>query len=579
MSSIDSQASAAAAAASRRPFRVCFFFNAQRHQLLHGISTAVELARRPGFEAHVVSPSAEHVAYARELVARLGGAPVVFSTASPTLLTALRGLTGAAVPPKVVSLGLLARQLNRFDAIALPERTSILLRRLGARDPLYVHLDHGAGDRAAGFDPRIRDFDFVLMAGEKHRERLAREGLIRPDRHAVVGYPKFEAADAVRNAEWRPFDDRRPTVLYNPHFSKLGSWDAFGERVLQAFAAQDRYNLIVAPHVRLMDGRGRQARWRELAQAYASHRHIHIDTGSDRCIDMTYTTLADVYLGDVSSQVYEFLRTPRPCISLDAHGVDWADDENYAHWRFGPVVREPEQLLDAADLAVAGHWRFLPQQIEGFDATFAGGAETASVRAAQAIADFVAGQRGAKARTRRSGAALRQAAMLALAAGGGWMANAAIEREPAPQATGPGFVDEAVTSHRTSLIRAAMKSQPEVRQFDAAEIQAATGILVPRLPATLRLADVQIYPSNWGPIVQIAATTDRGEAVSFVAMRVDTPAGAKPILDSHKGERVAYWEDRGQAYGIVGAIPAKRLLRLAAELAGGERAPARGRVS
>lgn len=578
MSSIDSQASASAAAASERPFRVCFFFNAQRHQLLHGISTAVELARTEGFEAHVVSPSAEHVAYAREIVERLGGAPVVFSTASPALLRALRGLTGAAVPPKVLSLGLLARRLNGFDAIALPERTSILLRRLGARDPLFVHLDHGAGDRAAGFDPRIRDFDFVLMAGEKHRERLSREGLVRPGRHAVVGYPKFEAADAARDAGWRPFDDLRPTVLYNPHFSKLGSWDAFGEKVLRVFAAQDRYNLIVAPHVRLMDGRGRQARWSELAQAYAGHRHIHIDTGSDRCIDMTYTTFADVYLGDVSSQVYEFLRTPRPCVFLDARGVDWAGDENYAHWRFGPVVRDPGALLETVDVAVAGHWRFLPQQIEGFDATFATAPETASARAARAIADFVSRERGARAKPRRRSSGLRQAAMLALAAGGGWLAHAAIERASAPQASASGFVDEAVTSHRTSLIRAAMKSQPDVRQFDAAEIRAATGILVPRLPATLRLADVQIYPSHWGPIVQITATTDRGESVSFVAMRVDTPAGTKPILETHKGERVAYWEDRGQAYGVVGTIPAKRLLRLAAELAGGS-APASGRVS
>ena len=571
MSSIDS-------ATPGRPFRVCFFFNAQRHQLLHGISTAVELARTPGFEAHVVSPSGEHVAYAREIVERLGGGPVVFSTASPALLTALRGVTGAAVPPKVLSLGLLARRLNGFDAIALPERTSILLRRLGVRDPLFVHLDHGAGDRAAGFDTRIREFDFVLMAGEKHRERLAREGLIRPGGHAVVGYPKFEAADAVRDAGWRPFDDLRPTVLYNPHFSNLGSWDPLGERVLQAFAAQDRYNLIVAPHVRLMDGRGPQARWRELARAYAGHRHIHIDTGSDRCIDMTYTTLADVYLGDVSSQVYEFLQTPRPCVFLDAHGVDWADDENYAHWRFGPVVREPGRLLETLDTAIAGHWRFLPQQIEGFDATFATAPETASSRAAGAIAAFVARERHSRPLGRGACHGLHQAAMLALAAGGGWMAHAAVERAPAPGASAPGFVDEAVLSHRTSLIRAAMKSQPEVRQFDAAEIRAATGILVPQLPATLRLADVQIYPSQWGPIVQIAATTDRGEAVSFVAMRVDTPAGAKPILDSHKGERVAYWEDRGQAYGIVGAIPAKRLLRLAAELAGAG-APTSGRVS
>lgn len=561
-----------------KPLRICFFFNAQRHQLLHGISTAVEVARTAGFEAHVVSPSPEHIAYAREIVARLGGAPIVFLIANPALLAALQRLTGAAVPPKVMSLGLLARQLNAFDAIALPERTSILLRRLGADAPLYIHLDHGAGDRAAGFDPRIRDFDLVLMAGEKHRERLAREGLIHPGRHAVVGYPKFDAADAARDPAWRPFDNRRATVLYNPHFSELGSWDRFGETVLETFAAQDRFNLIVAPHVRMMDGRLRRARWQALAEAYAGCHHIRIDTGSDRCIDMTYTAAADLYLGDVSSQVYEFLRTPRPCVFLDAHGIDWAQDENYGHWRFGPVVRDPAALLYELDKAIVGHWRFLDDQIAGFDDTFSESTERASVRAAEAITTFVARERRVT-RPARMGV-MRHAATLAVAAGAGWLAHGVVAPPTAPTATAPGFVDEVLTSHRTSLIRAAMKSQPEIRQLDPVEIHAATGILVPRLPASLRLADVQIYPSDWGPIVQIAAATDRGEPVSIVAMRVDTPAGAKPILETRRSQRIAYWEEKGQAYGIVGAIPAKRLLSLAAELAGSERAPRpAGRVS
>lgn len=121
------------------------------------------------------------------------------------------------------------------------------------RRPHFIHLDHGAGDRAAGFDRRIRHFDFVLMAGQKHRERLLAERLIRPHAHAVVGYPKFEAADAVCRTDWRPFDNDLPTVLYNPHFSPLGSWASCGEHVLQAFASQERYNLILAPHIRLLD--------------------------------------------------------------------------------------------------------------------------------------------------------------------------------------------------------------------------------------------------------------------------------------------------------------------------------------
>jgi len=547
--------------AAAAPTRVCFFFNAQRHQLLHGISTAVELSRRPGFEVHVWATNDEHIAYAQAATERLGGARIVFTAAGPTLLDALRRATGASTPPKILSLALLAHRLNSFDAIAVPERTSILLKRLGATAPRYIHLDHGAGDRAAGFDRRIREFDMVLMAGEKHRERLGREGLIHPGRHAVAGYPKFDAADAMRDPAWRPFANSRPTVLYNPHFSALGSWDVFGEALLRAFAGQDRYNLIVAPHVRMLDGKVQKARWRSLIEAYGALPHIHIDTGSDRCIDMTYTTLADIYVGDVSSQVYEFLRTPKPCVFLDGHGVDWQADENYAHWRFGPVLGSPERVLETVDYAVGGHWRFLEAQIEGFDATFAHDAEPASRRAARAMADYLAAQPRIVANPRPRRAA--QAAALVLAAAGGWAAHA-VATPPAV----PTFVDEAVSSHQTTLIRAAMRSQPEVPLLDRVEIREATGIRLPTLPAAWRLADVQVYPADWGPIVHVAAVTERGEPVSLVATRlVDTPASRTPILQSHKGDRVAYWEEDGQAYGLVGAIPARRLLRLAAELA------------
>jgi hypothetical protein len=367
--------------------QVCFFFNAQRHQLLHGIGTAVELARSSGFDVYVVSPAEGHIAYARGVVERLGGAPITFVHTRSRLLDWAMRRTGSVVPPKLLSLVLLARWLDRFDAICLPERTSIVLKRIGVRRPRFIHLDHGAGDRAAGFDRRIRHFDFVLMAGAKHRERLMAERLIVPGHHAVVGYPKFEAADAIRDGGWYPFAERRPVVLYNAHFSKLGSWDACAEAVLAAFAAQDRYNLLVAPHVRLLDSRQARGRWCALLDRYEALGHIHIDRGSDRAIDMTHTTLADLYLGDVSSQVYEFLRRPRPCLFLDAHGIDWQGDENYGHWRFGEVISGAADLMPAVDRAFAEHARYAAFQHEGLGQTFAddGGAACA----ARAIAGYL----------------------------------------------------------------------------------------------------------------------------------------------------------------------------------------------
>lgn len=368
--------------------RICFYFNAQRHQLLHGIATAVAMARLPGHAVFVVSPAQGHIDYARKLVGLLGGAPIRFVQPRSRLLSAGMRWRGSVVPPKRLALIVLARWLNGFDAIAVPERNSTTLKKIGVLRPKLIHIDHGAGDGAAGFDPRIRHFDFVLMAGRKHRERLMAEGLIKPGKYAVVGYPKFEAADAIRDDGWRPFSNGLPNILYNPHFCELGSWEQCGEQILEDFAAQDRYNLILAPHVRLLDRKEGRNRWSALLDRYEGHPHIHIDRGSDRLIDMTYTTLADLYLGDISSQVYEFLRVPRPCLFLNPQGVEWRANANYAHWHFGEVLDHGGRLMDAVDRAFVDHSRYLPAQQRGVAATFRAGGGAAL--AARTMAAYLA---------------------------------------------------------------------------------------------------------------------------------------------------------------------------------------------
>ena len=89
-----------------------------------------------------------------------------------------------------------------------------------------------------------------------------------------------------------------------------------------------------------------------------------IDLGSNRLFDMSYTSGADLYLGDVSSQVYEFLATPRPCLFLNAHEVDWAGDPDYLFWTLGDVIDDLADLPKALDQAAARHPRYIDAQRE-----------------------------------------------------------------------------------------------------------------------------------------------------------------------------------------------------------------------
>ncbi len=371
--------------------RVAFLFNAQAHQILHGITTAEALALDWQVEVDILSASATHLDLARALTCGDSHRLLRFDRIGSRLLHRMADLMHSAVPPKLLTLAAVRRRLNRYDAIALPERTSTIMRRFGVVRPRLIHVDHGAGDRAAGFDRRIARFDFALIAGEKQRRRMLAEGLIRPDAHAVVGYPKFEAIDRLRDPHWTPFADDRPIVLYNPHFSmKLGSWPRHGVEIVDRIVRDGRFNLIVAPHIRLCDSRRSRAAVAAALAPYAGCLGVHVDLGSHRSIDMSYTTLADIYVGDVSSQVYEFLRTPRPALFVNSNGHGWQDDPDYAHWHFGPVIDGPEMLIAGLDQAIARHGDYAAEQRRAFADTFdLRDGESHSRRAAAAIAGLI----------------------------------------------------------------------------------------------------------------------------------------------------------------------------------------------
>lgn len=391
---------------------VCLLNIAQWHQALHVLPIAAALARRGDVDVHVAVARPSSIAPARALCEALGATGVRFRALWPKPFEAL--VAPAEHPPKRLMLAAAAPFLARCDALVAPERTSLFLKRIGVRRPLMIHSDHGAGDRAVGYEPRIAQFDFALLAGAKQEARMLRERLIQPGRYRIVGYPKFEAAHASRDGEGRLFPVGRPTVLYNPHFDpELGSWDRRGLEVMQAFAGQSRFNLIFAPHLRLAQ------RVRGLAEQvapFAALPHVHVDLGGPRSCDMTYTHAADVYLGDVSSQVYEFIARPRPCAFLDAGGVLDPHDPNTAHARLGPIGFEGDDVLALVDEAVQTFGAYHAPQLAAFGHTFDLAERSCSERAAEAVVDAVA-----QARRLRRPSPLRRPVLAT-----------ALPREPAP---------------------------------------------------------------------------------------------------------------------------------------------------
>jgi hypothetical protein len=119
--------------------------------------------------------------------------------------------------------------------------------------------------------------------------------------------------------------------------------------------------------------------------------NILIDKGSHASADMTYIRAADIYLGDTSSQIYEFLFEPRPCVFLNSHGVEWENNPSYLHWALGEVICNVEtELQTALERAEPTHAGYRSKQQAAFNYTFHGEPHTtAAQRGAKAIADFL----------------------------------------------------------------------------------------------------------------------------------------------------------------------------------------------
>ncbi|MCC2981553.1 hypothetical protein [Sphingomonas sp. IC4-52] len=374
--------------------KVGFLFNHDAlHQIRHTAPVIGEIVRYPQVEAVVLTSSAEQEREVRALLGAAAAKVRFVSLKIGKVAAALdRALRFVAPFRRIATLRENLPAFAALDVLVVPETTSLLLRdRFGLDQLKYVWIPHGAGDRSVGFRAVMRGFDLVLLSGAKVRDRMLAAGLITPDNHVIVGYPKFDTIDNGPPA--RLFANDRPTVLYNPHFDPLlSSWYSMGEDVVAWFAAQSDYNLVVAPHVMLAQRRvhasveHRVVHWRrDVAERYRSLPNIHVDMGSEASVDMTYTRGADIYLGDASSQIYEWIVRPRPAIFLDASKAEWQDSPDFAHWRLGEVIGDIRELPGALDRAVREPDRFRAAQEAAFAATFSLTDQPASARAAAAI--------------------------------------------------------------------------------------------------------------------------------------------------------------------------------------------------
>ena len=328
-----------------------------KHHILHLIPMAAALAKNDGLDLAIfVTNEIERDMCERVLVGLGWKQPNIQILRS---LPILRKLS-----PKLAVLFRNISRLKKLDALIVAERTSTILRHFVRPMPVFIHIPHGAGDRAQSYDPRICHFDHVLVAGEKDKTRMIDLGLVDESTCHITGYIKPYVVKHLYPEIPKLFETDNPVILYNPHFSAaLSSWPEHGVDMLARFAARPDMNFIVAPHIRLFQTASESKRAE--IEAFNKYPNIHVDLGSEQSTDMSYTRAADVYLGDVSSQVYEFLSTPKPCVFFGPEQIAWENNPDYAHWRYGRAAHSIDGVMSALESAAVDHADYIDVQREG----------------------------------------------------------------------------------------------------------------------------------------------------------------------------------------------------------------------
>jgi anti-sigma factor RsiW len=130
----------------------------------------------------------------------------------------------------------------------------------------------------------------------------------------------------------------------------------------------------------------------------------------------------------------------------------------------------------------------------------------------------------------------------------------------------PGYVLDAADSRQATKVRAEMASQVETPTFDASELRNALKLRLPSFPPDWRILDVQVYPSDVGPSVNLVFETADRQRLELFAVRANTPANDRPEIARRGHEAVAFWERGEIAYVLSGEGSTQKLLGDAAML-------------
>jgi CDP-glycerol glycerophosphotransferase (TagB/SpsB family) len=228
-------------------------------------------------------------------------------------------------------------------AVVVPDYYDNVFRKLMLKT-FWVYVSHGVANRFFSFDKHVRDYDLVILPGERDAKAFAQH-LGPLENTEVLGYSKLDYFHYHRVKPRLLFKDNKPVILYNPHFERLfSSFFDQGALLLKAISDIGLYNVIFMPHPDLA------RKYPRLVNEVRSIPGVALINRPK--INLEYMATCDLYITDISSSVFEWFYFNKPVVFFNAKSVDWKTDPYYSSWIAGIVREDVPGMLEAIEYSL-----------------------------------------------------------------------------------------------------------------------------------------------------------------------------------------------------------------------------------
>ena len=325
---------------------VVFLFINGPHHTHHLILPALNFAQNYSeYQTVLISGNDENTKIIKQTLTKIGNPKCKIIKLPKPLRYYIKNYKNKIVPPPISQWRFIDKSIKNARAIISTshETPKFLMGKKNSNLKLF-YLYHGIGTRSYGFEDSINEYDFIFVPGEYHYNRLHTESGINKNKLNVVGHPKIEWQDKMNNDKESFFNNDNPIFYYNPHWDlSLSSYEKWSKDIIQYFLNNKQYNLIFAPHPLIKNYSTRNKIDIDIDTVKSDN--IIVDFYSKNNVDGSYLNVADVYIGDVSSMITDFIfKRNKSCIFINSHDIEWKNDTNYKFWNCGKVINNLTEL-------------------------------------------------------------------------------------------------------------------------------------------------------------------------------------------------------------------------------------------